>query len=265
ALPHSCSSALDVDSAVTFQGPGSFGISVAQSNDGVLVGAPLDLEGRGRIYRCRVGERSCSDAGVGDRSDMGPMALGMSVAANGSQLLACGPAAQRMCGVNAEVPGFCFLLFSGRTETTTLQACPASASDIVFLVDGSGSVAPFDFERMKIFITEVITRFSGTNTRFAVVQFSTGVQLHVSFSDFDRLSEAALQRKVHEVKQSGGITQTATAIRYVLTEVFPRSRAGAHKVLLVVTDGRIYGDTLRYRDVIPEAERDGVIRYAIGV
>ncbi|OXB72741.1 UNVERIFIED_CONTAM: hypothetical protein H355_009922 [Colinus virginianus] len=256
----------------------------------VLVGAPLDLEGRGRIYRCRVGESSCRDAGVGDRSDLGPMALGMSVAANGSQLLvgavgccgaltalwglwgsvghhgslwgtvalcgvqACGPAAQRTCGVNAEVPGFCFLQFSGRSETTTLQACPTSTSDIVFLIDGSGSVAPFDFERMKTFITEVITRFRGTDTR-----------LHVSFSDFDVLSEAALQRKVLRVEQQGGITQTATAIRYVLTDVFPRSRAGAHRVLLVVTDGQIYGDNLRYRDVIPEADRDGVIRYAIGV
>ncbi|OXB58805.1 hypothetical protein ASZ78_016003, partial [Callipepla squamata] len=164
----------------------------------VLVGAPLDLEGRGRVYRCRVGESSCHDAGVG--------------------------------------------------------ACPTSTSDIVFLIDGSGSVAPFDFERMKTFITEVITRFRGTDTR-----------LHVSFSDFDRLSEAALQRKVLRVEQQGGITQTATAIRYVLTDVFPRSRAGAHRVLLVVTDGQIYGDNLHYGDVIPEADRDGVIRYAIGV
>ena len=32
---------------------------------------------------------------------------------------ACGPTAQRMCGENAEVPGFCFLLFSGRSQTTT--------------------------------------------------------------------------------------------------------------------------------------------------
>ncbi|XP_010718243.2 integrin alpha-D-like [Meleagris gallopavo] len=165
ALPHSCSSALDVDSAVAFEGPGSFGLSVAQSDDGVLVGAPLDLGGRGRVYRCRVGEKSCRDADVGDPPDMGPTALGMSMAANGSQLLACGPMAQRTCGENAEVPGFCFLLFSGRSLTTTPRACPTSASDIVFLMDGSGSVARFDFNRMKIFVIEIIKRFRGTNTR----------------------------------------------------------------------------------------------------
>uniref|UniRef100_A0A8C9ERI0 VWFA domain-containing protein n=1 Tax=Pavo cristatus TaxID=9049 RepID=A0A8C9ERI0_PAVCR len=44
-------------------------------------------------------------------------------------------------------------------------ACPTSASDIVFLMDGSGSVARFDFQRMKIFIIEVIRRFRGTDTR----------------------------------------------------------------------------------------------------
>uniref|UniRef100_A0A669PLQ2 VWFA domain-containing protein n=1 Tax=Phasianus colchicus TaxID=9054 RepID=A0A669PLQ2_PHACC len=178
---------------------------------------------------------------------------------------ACGPMAQRMCGENAEVPGFCFLLFSRRSLPTTPRACPTSASDIVFLMDGSGSVAGFDFQRMKIFVIEIIRRFRGTNTRFAVVQFSTGVQLHVGFSDFDRLSARDLERQVEEVEQSNGITQTATAIRTVLTRVFAGSRAGANKVLIVVTDGQKYGDALQYGDVIPEAERAGVVRYAIGV
>lgn len=56
----------------------------------------------------------------------------------------------------------------------------------------------------------------GCAPQFAVVQFSTGVQRHVDFSDFDRLSERDLERRVNEVQQSNGITQTATAIRIVL-------------------------------------------------
>lgn len=104
----------------------------------------------------------------------------------------------------------------------------------------------------------------GCAPQFAVVQFSTGVQRHVDFSDFDRLSERDLERRVNEVQQSNGITQTATAIRIVLTHVFTESRAGANKVLIVVTDGQMYGDVLRYSDVIPQAERAGVVRYAIG-
>ncbi|XP_042687169.1 LOW QUALITY PROTEIN: integrin alpha-D-like, partial [Centrocercus urophasianus] len=262
ALPHSCSSALDLDSAVAFEGPGSFGLSVAQSDDGVLVGAPLDLGGRGRVYRCRVGEKSCRDADVGDLLDTGPMAMGMSMAANGSQLLACGPMAQRMCGENAEVPGLCFL---DGSLATTPRACPTSSSDIVFLMDGSGSVAAFDFWRMKTFVIEIIKRFRGTNTRFAVLQFSTGVEVHVGFPDFDRLPAEHLERLLLGVEQRRGVTQTASAIRVALTRVLAGSRAGASKVLIVVTDGQKYGDALQYGDVIPEAERAGVVRYAIGV
>ncbi|XP_072205566.1 integrin alpha-X-like, partial [Excalfactoria chinensis] len=196
---------------------------------------------------------------------MGPMALGMAMAANGSQLLTCGPTAQRMCGENAEVPGFCFLLFSSRSLQTTPRDCPTSASDIVFLVDGSGSVAQFDFQRMKIFIIEIIRRFRGTNTRFAVVQFSTSVRLHLSFADFDRLAPPELERRVMSVEQLSALTATATAIRTVLSQVFPLSRPDAHKVLLVVTDGQKYGDALSYDDVIPQADAERVLRYAIGV
>lgn len=42
------------------------------------------------------------------------------------------------------------------------------------------------------------------------------------------------------------------------------ARASATKVLIVITDGE-KTERLRYRDVIPEAEREGIVRYAIGV
>lgn len=43
-------------------------LSPTSSHHRVLVGAPLDLGGRGRVYRCRVGEKSCRDADVGGES-----------------------------------------------------------------------------------------------------------------------------------------------------------------------------------------------------
>lgn len=36
-------------------------------------------------------------------------------------------------------------------------------------------------------------------------------------------------------------------------------------MLVVITDGEKFGDPLDYKDVIPEADRKGVIRYVIGV
>ncbi|XP_010626674.1 integrin alpha-D-like, partial [Fukomys damarensis] len=47
------------------------------------------------------------------------------------------------------------------------------------------------------------------------------------------------------------------------------SKNGAHKsakkILTVITDGQKYRDPLNYSDVIPQAEKAGIIRYAIGV
>ena len=43
------------------------------------------------------------------------------------------------------------------------------------------------------------------------------------------------------------------------------ARENALKILVVITDGEKFGDPLGYEDVIPEADRKGVIRYVIGV
>lgn len=43
------------------------------------------------------------------------------------------------------------------------------------------------------------------------------------------------------------------------------ARKDASKILIVITDGQKTGDPLGYKDVIPQAEAAGIIRYAIGV
>lgn len=43
------------------------------------------------------------------------------------------------------------------------------------------------------------------------------------------------------------------------------ARPNALKILVVITDGEKYGDDLEYDDVIPRAEKKGIIRYVIGV
>ena len=43
------------------------------------------------------------------------------------------------------------------------------------------------------------------------------------------------------------------------------ARKSARKIIIVITDGEKYKDPLEYKDVIPEAEKANIIRYAIGV
>lgn len=43
------------------------------------------------------------------------------------------------------------------------------------------------------------------------------------------------------------------------------ARKNAKKILIVITDGQKYRDPMKYSDVIPEAEKAKITRYAIGV
>lgn len=43
--------------------------------------------------------------------------------------------------------------------------CPKRLSDVVLLIDGSGSIQPYEFQAMKTFIIEVMRRFQGTGTQ----------------------------------------------------------------------------------------------------
>lgn len=48
--------------------------------------------------------------------------------------------------------------------TNIFTDCPSQA-DVAFLLDGSGSVNPADFERMKIFVKTLIRSFKGRDTK----------------------------------------------------------------------------------------------------
>ncbi|XP_034525439.1 integrin alpha-D [Ailuropoda melanoleuca] len=144
--------------------------------------------------------------------------------------------------------------------------CPSQEMDIVFLIDGSGSIAQRDFQRMKGFVRAVMGQFGGTNTLFSLIQYSNHLKIHFTFTQFK--SSSSPQSLVDPIVQLNGLTFTATGIRTVVQELFHSkngARKTARKILIVITDGQKYRDPLEYSDVIPQAERAGIVRYAIGV
>ncbi|XP_065258834.1 integrin alpha-D-like [Emys orbicularis] len=268
---------VDMEGPITFQkAAAGFGQSVVQfgsaSAGGLLVGAPLqmgDVNETGQVYKCDPASRRCQEIPIQRPSDAVKMSLGLSLAASGSQLLVCGPTVHQACGENMYIKGYCFLLDQRLRQLqripNSLPECPKRPTDIVFLIDGSGSIGYRDFETMKTFVIEVIRRFRGTDTLFALMQFSTTFEEHFDFNEFK--STRDIDSPVSDVRQLKQLTYTATAIRKVVRELFisqKGSRDAATKILIVVTDGR-KNDNTQYSAVIPEAEREGIIRYAIGV
>uniref|UniRef100_A0A8C0IN18 VWFA domain-containing protein n=1 Tax=Chelonoidis abingdonii TaxID=106734 RepID=A0A8C0IN18_CHEAB len=258
---------VDVEGPITFQeAAAGFGQSVVQ----LIVGAPLqigDVNETGKVYKCDPGSRRCEEIPIQSR-----------VLCSEGHLLtpcllvpqACGPTLHRACGENMYVNGYCFLLDQNLRQLQhipdTQPECPKHVTDIVLLIDGSGSITPVDFGKMKTFLSEIMKRFHSTDTQFALMQYSNKFELHFDFMEYRRSRDP--DRLVQGVEQLHGTTHTASAIRKVMRELFTSGRGArdeATKVLIVITDGEKYKDPLSYSDAVPEAERAGIIRYAIGV
>uniref|UniRef100_A0A6I8NH35 VWFA domain-containing protein n=1 Tax=Ornithorhynchus anatinus TaxID=9258 RepID=A0A6I8NH35_ORNAN len=267
-LASCCGFNLETENPTIFRmGGAGFGQSVVQFQSSQLVVAdPLKRESAtttGRLYKCEYGTGSCAPISLQGEHHNGP-----------SPPPACGPTVHRACGENMYLNGFCFLLGSNLQldrripggPTCSFPDCPKQESDIVFLIDGSGSINREEFDQMKQFVRAVMQRFQGTNTMFALMQFSNTFETHFTFARFK--SNPNPETLVNPIFQLRGLTYTASGIKKVVEELFQQSqgaRKDATKILIVITDGQKYEDPLEYSDAIPLAEAAGVIRYAIGV
>ncbi|XP_076123015.1 collagen alpha-1(XII) chain-like [Alosa pseudoharengus] len=151
---------------------------------------------------------------------------------------------------------------SSATELTNRTS--QAAADIVFLLDGSGSVAADQFLVMKTFVKNVTRSLLQFNTSFAFAQYSSGTSIHVTFHQFQR---TGWENQVDSISQIGGGTNTAAAIQTVVNSLFDSSagtRPDAHRILIVLTDGRS-SDASNYPSVTALADGKNITRYAIGI
>nr|XP_035974883.1 integrin alpha-M isoform X6 [Halichoerus grypus] len=269
---------LETEKATIFQDNArSFGHSVVQlEGSRFVVGAPQEIKAANRtggLYQCDYSTGKCESIHLQVPLEAVNMSLGLSLAFATSpfRLLACGPTVHQTCNENTYVNGLCFLFGSNlwqqpQTFPEKLRECPRQDSDIAFLIDGSGSIIPSDFQRMKNFVSTVMNQSKKSKTLFSLMQFSEDFQTHFTFNQFKKNPDPEFL--VKSIRQLYGRTHTATGIRKVVRELFHSSsgaRENALKILVVITDGEKFGDPLDYKDVIPEADREGIIRYVIGV
>ncbi|XP_042777220.1 integrin alpha-M-like isoform X2 [Panthera leo] len=269
---------LDTKHATLFQeNAAGFGQSVVQlEGSRLVVGAPQEIKAAnktGGLYQCDYSTGKCEPISLEVPLEAVNMSLGLSLAfaTNPFRLLACGPTVHQTCKENTYVNGLCFLFGSNLRQQPqsfpeSLRECPRQDSDIAFLIDGSGSIVQSDFQKMKDFVSTVMGQFKKSKTLFSLMQYSEEFQTHFTFNQFKKNPNPSLL--VRPINQLRGRTHTATGIRKVVRELFQSSsgaREKAFKILVVITDGEKFGDPLEYKDVIPEADKEGIIRYVIGV
>ena len=138
--------------------------------------------------------------------------------------------------------------------------CSQSPMDLVFVVDGSGSVAADNFEKQIDFVKAVVSNMtvSEDQTRIAMVQFSSFPETEFGFlTDEDQLLD-----KLDNVTQLIGGTNTGAAITYAYDNIIiGNQREGARICVLVLTDGFSFDDVVTPSDNL---RGHGVYMFAAG-
>lgn len=152
---------------------------------------------------------------------------------------------------------FPFLFFVG---------CKTENVDLVFLMDGSNSIGPDDFKKMKAFLASVVQDFDVSDNRvqIGVAQFSDTYQEEFLLGTFTGKKEISF--KIENIQQIFGFTCIGAALRkvghYFQADMGSRINAGVPQVLLVLTDGQS-------QDEVAQAAEDlrhkGIDIYSVGI
>lgn len=104
--------------------------------------------------------------------------------------------------------------------------CRTRPTDLVFVVDSSRSVRPVEFEKVKVFLSQVIESLDvGPNaTRVGMVNYASTVKQE--FSLRAHVSKAALLQAVRRIQPLSTGTMTGLAIQFAITKALSDAEGG---------------------------------------
>ncbi|XP_022518702.1 matrilin-3a isoform X1 [Astyanax mexicanus] len=146
--------------------------------------------------------------------------------------------------------------------------CRSRPLDLVFIIDSSRSVRPGEFEKVKVFLSNMVDTLDiGTDaTRVAVVNYASTVK--IEFFLKDHLKKDSIKQAISLIEPLAAGTMTGLAIKKATDEAFTE-KSGARpkskkisKVAIIVTDGRPQDQV---EEVSAAARAAGIEIYAVGV
>ncbi|NXE69825.1 MATN1 protein, partial [Calcarius ornatus] len=158
--------------------------------------------------------------------------------------------------------------FSLNSDGKTCTACNGglgSALDLVFLIDGSKSVRPENFELVKKFINQIVDSLevSDKQAQVGLVQYSSRVRTEFPLNKYHSADE--IKKAVMDVEYMEKGTMTGQALKYLVDSSFSvinGARPGVPKVGIVFTDGRSQD---YISDAAKKAKDSGFRMFAVGV
>ncbi|XP_016325447.1 matrilin-3-like isoform X3 [Sinocyclocheilus anshuiensis] len=154
------------------------------------------------------------------------------------------------------------------TDPAPVELCKSRPLDLVFIIDSSRSVRPAEFEKVKIFLSEMVDSLDiGSDaTRVALVNYASTVNIEFLLKKY--FSKAEVKQAFSRIDPLSTGTMTGLAIKTTMEQVFTEN-AGARplkkkigKVAIIVTDGRPQD---KVEEVAAAARASGIEIYAVGV
>lgn len=136
--------------------------------------------------------------------------------------------------------------------------------DLVFLLDGSQSVTKPNFDLVKNYTVNLISRFEihPTHTRVGIVEFGTFIGTKIELGQYDTLD--ALSVAILSIQMSNYGTSTHKAIK-LMRGMFSRSpRPGSTKVAVCITDGLSVSPNYTKIESMA-AHEEGIHMFALGI
>ncbi|XP_044109073.1 collagen alpha-1(XXI) chain isoform X3 [Neovison vison] len=142
------------------------------------------------------------------------------------------------------------------------SSCRTAPTDLVFILDGSYSVGPENFEIVKKWLVNITKNFD-IGPKFiqvGVVQYSDYPVLEIPLGSHD--SGESLIAAMESIHYLGGNTRTGKAIQFALDYLFAKSSRFLTKIAVVLTDGKSQDEV---KDAAEAARDNKITLFAIGV
>nr|XP_033790220.1 matrilin-2 isoform X2 [Geotrypetes seraphini] len=156
-----------------------------------------------------------------------------------------------------------------RLQATLLEnACDKKPLDLVFIIDSSRSVRPYDYGKVKEFIITILKflDIGPDMTRVGLLQYGSTVKQEFSLKTYRRKAEVenAVRRMMHLATG----TMTGLAIQYTMNIAFSEAEGArppsqnVPRIAMIVTDGRPQDSVA---NIAAKARNSGILIFAIGV
>ncbi|XP_068093805.1 matrilin-2 [Hyperolius riggenbachi] len=148
------------------------------------------------------------------------------------------------------------------------EACHSKPLDLVFIIDSSRSVRPYDFEKVKEFLITMLTflDIGPDATRVGLIQYGSTVKNEFSLKTYKK--KADVERAVKRMMHLATGTMTGLAVQYTMNIAFSEAEGARQphlhvpRIAMIVTDGRPQDPVA---EISAKARNSGILIFALGV